>query len=282
MLVKWSNMAPPGLFLDNIIRVGQAELSVECDYERELQSQQRMKRLVAADPFLVGEKFVVPDVLPELSTKQVLSMEYMPGGTIDKVANLSTDECNRIGRAIMYLTMQELFVWRFMQTDPNWGNFLYDTATRQTSLIDFGATREYAKEFVDGYLRIVWAAANRDEATLLSQSHRMEFLTGEENAEMKVAHLQSGFTVGEPFQRDAPFDFQASRISTRMSEHTAVFLQHRLTAPPAEVYTLHRKLAGAYMLCIHLGAIVTCRDLLETIVRGHTFEDGLPHPMDDT
>jgi aarF domain-containing kinase len=34
-------------------------------------------------------------------------------------------------------------------------------------LIAFGATREYPKSFVDGYLRIVWANANRDEETLL-------------------------------------------------------------------------------------------------------------------
>lgn len=50
--------------------------------------------------------------------------------------------------------------------------------------------------------------------------------------------------------------------------------------PPEEVYTLHRKLAGAYMLCIKLGAIIHCRDMLEDVVRNHTFEDGLPHPME--
>ena len=280
MLVKWSNLAPKGLFLDNIIRVGQTELSVECDYERELANQQKIKRLVESDEFLQREKFVVPDVVPGLSTAQVLTSEFMPGGTIDKVSNVSVAERNRIGRAILYLTMQELFVWRFMQTDPNWGNFLYDTGTQQTALIDFGATRDYSKEFVDGYIRIVWAAANRDENTLMDQSHRMGFLTGEENDEMKRAHLLSGFTVGEPFQQSEPFDFKASRISSRMGEHTAVFLRHRLTAPPTEVYTLHRKLAGAYMLCIQLGAVVSSRDLLETIVRNHHFEDGLPHPMD--
>lgn len=279
MLVKWSNLAPKGLFLDNIIRVGQAELSVECDYERELANQQKIKQLVEQDDFLKRENFVVPDVFPELSTAQILTSQFMKGGTIDKVSDLSPGERNRIGRAILYLTMQELFVWRFMQTDPNWGNFLYDTGTRQTALIDFGATRDYSKEFVDGYIRIVWAAANRDEETLMAQSHRMGFLTGEENDEMKRAHLLSGFTVGEPFQQHAPFDFKASRISSRMGEHTSVFLQHRLTAPPTEVYTLHRKLAGAYMLCIQLGAVVSCRDLLENIVLRHSFEDGLPSPL---
>jgi aarF domain-containing kinase len=149
-------------------------------------------------------------------------------------------------------------------------------------LIDFGAAREYSKDFVDGYLRIVWASANRDEQTLMEQSYRMKFLTGQENEKMIRAHRLSGYTVGEPFyetNNNVPFDFQRSNISTRMGEHTAIFLQHRLTPPPEEIYTLHRKLAGAYMLCIKLGAVIHCRDMLETIVQNHTFDDGLDHPL---
>ena len=49
--------------------------------------------------------------------------------------------------------------------------------------------------------------------------------------------------------------------------------------PPEEVYTLHRKLAGAYMLCIKLGAVVPCRDMLEEVVKNHNFEDGMPNPL---
>lgn len=277
MLVKFSGVAPNGLFLDNILRVGSEELKVECDYQREASSQKRFCDLVATDPILQENNIHVPIVYQ--STDQVLITEYCPGGTIDTVSNLSQDERDRIGRAILYLTMQELFVWRFMQTDPNWGNFLYDHGTQRTSLIDFGACREYSKEFVDGYLRIVCANANRDKDTLLELSHEMNFLTGEENAKMIHAHTQSGFTVGEPFfESSEPFDFKGSQISSRMSEHTSVFLQHRLTAPPTEVYTLHRKLAGAYMLCIQLGSKVRARELLEDIVQNHTFEDGLPRP----
>ena len=216
--------------------------------------------------------------VPRLSLEaldRVVCSDFLPGGTIDKVAQSADQvEKNRIGRTILYLTMKELFDWRFMQTDPNWGNFLYDVGTKSTGLIDFGAAREYSKEFVDGYLRIVWASANRDEETLMEQSYKMRFLTGEENEQMLRAHRLSGFTVGEPFWEDKPFDFRGSNISERMGEHTAVFLKHRLTAPPEEVYTLHRKLAGAYMLCIKLGALVRSRDILETIVANHTFDDG--------
>ena len=107
----------------------------------------------------------------------------------------------------------------------------------------------------------------------------MGFLTGEENELMLNAHKLSGFTVGEPFWNDEPFDFQGSQISTRMGEHTSVFLRHRLTPPPEEVYTLHRKLAGAYMLCIKLGAVIQSRDMLESVVANHKFEDGMPNPI---
>ncbi|KAL7538008.1 hypothetical protein ACHAXR_008215 [Thalassiosira sp. AJA248-18] len=266
MLVKATGLAPPGLFLENVIRVGREELKVECDYRRELANQQRFQSLISSDPGLVADRFVVPNVIEELSTNRILVTELVHGGTIDKVVNLDQTERNRIGRAIMRLTMLELFVWRFMQTDPNWGNFLYDVRTRTTYLIDFGAAREYDIEFVRGYLNIVIANANRDETTLIEESIRMGFLTGEENDIMLEAHKLSGFCLGEPFRSYEPYNFKSSRITSRISEHGSVFLKHRLTPPPEEVYTLHRKLAGAYNLCIKLGAKITCRDLLDEVM----------------
>lgn len=108
----------------------------------------------------------------------------------------------------------------------------------------------------------------------------MGFLTGEENDIMLEAHKMSGFTLGEPFSTDEEYDFKDSGITGRISDHGSAFLQHRLTSPPEEVYTLHRKLAGAFNLCIKLGAKIKCRDLLEDVIDNHIFEDGLPHPKE--
>ncbi len=279
MIVKMTGMVPPGLFIDEVIRVGRNELIVECNYLLEANNQKRFRMLVENDGDLSRAKFKVPDVIDELCTAHVLTTEYCPGGTIDKVAFLDQEERNRIGRNILRLTMKELFVWRFMQTDPNWGNFLYDVGTGTTYLIDFGSAREYSKSFVDGYLRIVWASANQDTETLMAQSRLMGFLTGEENDIMLNAHKMSGFTVGEPFATEEKYNFGQSGITGRISEHGSHFLRHRLTAPPEEVYTLHRKLAGAYNLCIRLGANIKCRDLLEEIVENYEFEDGQKHPL---
>lgn len=275
MLVKTTGLAPPGLFIDEVIRVGREELKVECDYVREAENQTKFRELLLSDDVLSGPecKLSVPRVIPELSTRRILTTEMAPGGTIEKVSNLDQEERNRIGRAILRLTMRELFVWRFMQTDPNWGNFLYDVGTGTTHLIDFGATRDFSKSFVDGYLQIVKSSADSDVDTLMDVSHQMGFLTGEENDIMLEAHKMSGFTVGEPFATDEPYDFGRSGISARISGHSSAFLQHRLTPPPPEVYTLHRKLAGAYNLCIKLGSIIPCRDLLDEVVDNHVYGD---------
>jgi len=279
MLVKMSGLAPPGLFIDRVVSVGRDELKVECDYTREAMNQERLRALIHQDAKLASANFRVPAVIEDLSTINILTSEYCPGGTIDKVANLDQDERNRIGRNIMRLTVKELFEWRFMQTDPNFGNFLYDVGSGNTHLIDFGSAREYSKSFVDGYFRIVWACANNDAETLMVQSRDMGFLTGDENDIMLEAHKLSGFTLGEPFATEGEYDFKDSGITSRISKHGSAFLQHRLTPPPKEVYTLHRKLAGAFNVCIRLGAKIKCRDLLEDVLANHTFDDGKDHPL---
>lgn len=113
----------------------------------------------------------------------------------------------------------------------------------------------------------------------MAQSRDMGFLIGDENDIMLEAHKLSGFTLGEPFATDHEYDFKDSGITARISKHGSAFLQHRLTPPPKEVYTLHRKLAGAFNVCIRLGAKIKCRDLLEDVLANHVFDDGKDHPL---
>lgn len=77
--------------------------------------------------------------------------------------------------------MQELFQFRFMQTDPNWANFLYDQKHDKIQLIDFGASREYTKEFMDGWFRLLKAALEGDRGVMKAESESLGYLTGEEN-----------------------------------------------------------------------------------------------------
>ena len=176
-----------------------------------------------------------------------------------------------IARTILIITIRELFEWRFIQSDPNFGNFLYDDATRTINMIDFGAARNYSKEFVSSYMELVWGAANDDKEKVLKVSKDIGFLTGDETNEMVNAHIKAGLVLGEPFLTNKPFDFANSHLTTRVSKYGETFMKYRLTPPPTEAYSLHRKLAGAFLLCIKLKAVIPCRDILENTYNNYKF-----------
>ena len=68
-----------------------------------------------------------------------------------------------------------------MQTDPNWTNFLWNPQTRQIELVDFGASREYSKEFIDNWFGLLGAAVSGDRQACIDWSSKLGYLTGEEN-----------------------------------------------------------------------------------------------------
>ncbi|KAL4572195.1 hypothetical protein LXL04_018964 [Taraxacum kok-saghyz] len=270
LLLDYTNLIPENLYLDRAMKVAKEELSRECDYELESCNQKTFRRLLSN-----VQGFYVPLVVDELSSKKVLATELVHGIPIDKVALLDQETRNYVGKKLLELTLMELFVFRFMQTDPNWSNFLYNEGTRSINLIDFGAARNYPKRFVDDYLRMVVACANCEREGVIEMSQRLGFLTGKETEIMLEAHIQAAFVVGLPFGavHHGGYDFRANNITQSLSNIGGTMLRHRLTPPPDEVYSLHRKLAGAFLACIKIGAVVPCRDLLLQIYQTYQFDD---------
>lgn len=268
LLLDYTNLIPEGLYLDKAMKVAKEELSRECDYELESSNQKKFRELLCN-----VDGFYVPSVVDELSSKKVLTSELIHGIPIDKVALLDQETRSYVGKKLLELTLMELFVFRFMQTDPNWGNFLYNESTRTINLIDFGAARSYPKRFVDNYLRMVVACANCDREGVIEMSQRLGFLTGEESEIMLEAHVQAAFVVGLPFAKPGGYDFRANNITQSLSNIGGTMLRHRLTPPPDEVYSLHRKLAGAFLACIKIGAVVPCRDILLKVYESYQFDD---------
>lgn len=63
-------------------------------------------------------------------------------------------------------------------------------------------------------------------------------------------------------------------------------LKHRLTPPPKEAYTLHRKLSGAFLTCKKLEAKISCRAAFMDIYNNYKFgvdanEDSKKIPLID-
>ncbi len=89
---------------------------------------------------------------------------------------------------------------------------------------------------------------------------------------MNEAHSSAVLILGEPFAHEGPFDFGAQNVTQRIHHLIPTMLKHRLTPPPTETYSLHRKLSGAFLLCAKLGARIECRSMLMNIYNKYSLE----------
>ncbi|XP_053301182.1 atypical kinase COQ8A, mitochondrial [Pleuronectes platessa] len=271
-VLSMSNALPDGLFPEHLIDVMRKELALECDYVREAQCAKKFSVLLKDHPF-----FYVPEVIDELSNKLVLTTELCSGFPLDQAESLSQELKNEICENILTLCLRELFEFRFMQTDPNWSNFFYDPNTHKVALLDFGATRGFDLAFTDLYIEVIRSAAEGDSEGVLKKSIEMKFLTGYESKAMINAHVDAVMILGEAFASTEPFDFSAQSTTERIHNLIPVMLKHRLTPPPEETYSLHRKMGGSFLICSRLNAKLQCNEMFQAACKKY-WEGRTPPP----
>jgi aarF domain-containing kinase len=259
VLLTASRLLPKGLFLDKTIANARTELAWECDYIREAECGRRFSELLADEK----DVFIVPKVYPEASGRQVLTMEFMEGIGVTRVQSFTQEQKDWIGTQILRLCLREITEFKYMQTDPNWTNFLYNAKINKLELLDFGASREYSETFITLYCKNLVAASKANRESVLKYSINLGYLTGHESKAMVDAHIASVLTLAEPFLDSSPevYDFRDQTITDRVKALIPVMIRERLAPPPEETYSLHRKLSGAFLLCARLGSRVRCREL---------------------
>ncbi|SOV75535.1 ABC1 family, putative [Plasmodium sp. gorilla clade G3] len=263
---QYTNLILKNLYIENLCNVIQKELKCECDYINEAKYYALFKNI-----FKNSKYFYVPSIYPEYITKHILVTSYVNGITLDEVSQkLPQPIRDSIGQRILYLCLHELFVFKVMNTDPNLGNFLYDVEKDKLCLIDFGATRSYKNEFVDQYLRLVKASIEENESKIYHYSFMLNFFNGQENQEMKTSHIKSVILVGEPFKTDI-YDFGHRDIAKQIYNLIPKIIYNRLVPPRSEIYTLHRKLSGCYLICMKLKAKVRAAQIFNSIYQNYRF-----------
>ncbi|KAF3483689.1 uncharacterized protein GIQ15_03013 [Arthroderma uncinatum] len=280
ILLTASRLLPKGLYLDKTIANARTELAWECDYIREAECGRKFKELLRNDT----DTFTIPEIIPNASGKQVLTMERLDGIAVTRIQSFTQPQRDWIGTQIMRLCLREIGEFRYMQTDPNWTNFLYNATTNRLELLDFGASRAYPAAFISSYVGLLAAASRNDREACRELSQKLGYLTGFESKAMVNAHVSSITTIAEPFMKSSPevYDFSDQTITDRVREFIPLMLRERLSPPPEETYSLHRKLSGAFLLCARLGSKVKCREMFETMLEKVEWVDEKHERRDDT
>jgi predicted unusual protein kinase regulating ubiquinone biosynthesis (AarF/ABC1/UbiB family) len=259
-LLRLSGLLPEGLDIQPLLDDAKSQLKDEADYLKEAKFLQSFGELLADD-----ERFLLPEVLPELTHRNVLAMTYVAGNPIDSIIDLPQAERDAVMSALIELMLFELFELRMVQTDPNFANYQYRRKTGEIVLLDFGATRRFKAGFVNNYKKLARAAIAGDKARVATAAERLGFSMGEPDTQYRELVLDVLMLVLEPLRNDVDYDFARSTMARDLSALAEDVRGYRdfWRAPPIDAVYFHRKVAGMYLLATRLKTRVNVHQLVQ-------------------
>lgn len=229
------------------------QLHAETDYRAEARAMQSYKTMLGDDPVLV-----VPDVVEAHCTDHILATEFMRGVAIDKMVYTTQSHRDRACAALCRLAVRELFEMGLVQTDPNFGNYLFDANTGRIALLDFGATQTVAPERAEHIRALARAQRDNDPAGILQAAKSAGFIGANDPPSQTRGVVEMMLMAGEPLRHNGPYDFGASSLFKRGFEQgqAQFFGEGFAQTPPPDMLFLQRKFVGTFMLCARLKARV--------------------------
>jgi predicted unusual protein kinase regulating ubiquinone biosynthesis (AarF/ABC1/UbiB family) len=229
------------------------QLHLETDYIAEARNASEYRRRLGDDPVLT-----VPAVWPEHSTAHILATDFAPGVPVDQLTRPGVPQAQRdhVAAALSRLSVHEFFRMRLVQTDPNFGNYLYDAATGRVALIDFGATEAVGDARVEQLRELGGALRDADVARLTAAALAAGFIAAEDPPAQARGVIEILLLAGEPLQQRGPYDFGRSDLFVRiLALGQAQYLgEGYARSTPPDLIFLQRKFIGSFMLCARLGA----------------------------
>lgn len=263
ILLRMSGLMPKNMDLAPLLVEAKAQLHDEANYLVEAEYLSAFGKALGKD-----QRFVVPRLHKKLTTDSILAMDFADGAPIESIAELEQSERNRVVTTLIELMLHELFTLNMVQTDANFANYRYQPDTGRIVLLDFGATRRFAPEFVAAYRDLLKAVLNDDEAAIVTAAEAVGYVVNDVHPTYRQLLIDIFQLVGEVFRADAPYTLKGARLSARMTEKTLAMKDYRddWRAPPIDAIFFHRKLAGIFLLASRVDAHVFMRPLLKAVL----------------
>ncbi len=276
-LLRLARLVSMGQDFDEWLEEVRQMMHREVDYRLEAETTRRFRAMLRDD-----SRYVVPEVLIEYSTAHVMATSYEPGVSVSNpsVAQLPQHRRNALAKAALELFLRELFVWKEIQTDPNFGNYRIRLAEQpgeqdKVVLLDFGAVQAYPDSFLDPVCDMIYASYIRDLPRVVKGGVQLGFMQAHWPEKVVNEFGEVCMAVLEPLADDdiavpdyarnaqGEYRWKHSELPTRIAKRAAMSAINRyFRIPPKEFVFLNRKLVGVYTFVSVLDAEFNGRTLL--------------------
>jgi len=223
----------------------------ELDYRTELANQTEFANHYRGHPFAR-----VPEVVPELSSDRLLTMEMIYGRRWNEIADVDQTLRDRWGEAINRFFFGSIARFGMFNADPHPGNYLFHDDGSVTFL-DFGCVKRFTPATQRGFFDFHAAAIDNDAERLLRVwiEHGFARADSPPPADKVLAWCRQNFAA---YIQPQPFTFTPEFVSEllgHMSRMDSDVMRHA-TVPRDFVFT-NRIFVGLYSI---LGALRATAD----------------------
>ncbi|MEQ8787899.1 MAG: AarF/ABC1/UbiB kinase family protein [Pirellulaceae bacterium] len=228
-----------------------SDIDRELDYRLEAATQREFGRWAEEDAFLV-----VPGVVDDLSTENVLVSDWEDGESFDDVLQWDASLRRKLARGMLRWFLEGMLDHGLMHADLHPGNVRFRTngTDVQMLLYDFGCVFRPTEQQRLSLLRLIRATVQRDESPwplLLHLGFRREYL---EPLAAKLPALCR--LLFEPFTAEYPYDAAQWRLGPRVADVLGDDRWNFRIAGPPEMILLLRAFHGLQYYLARLDAPV--------------------------
>jgi predicted unusual protein kinase regulating ubiquinone biosynthesis (AarF/ABC1/UbiB family) len=155
----------PAIETGEMLKEIAARLREELDYDLEARHTALYRLIFRDDPLIR-----VPDVVPELSTKRLLTMSWLEGRRLLDYKSAAIEDRNQIARAMFRAWWFPFSHYGVIHGDPHLGNYtIFEEGGRPAgiNLLDYGCMRTFAPKFVGGVIDLYRGLHEGDQARIV-------------------------------------------------------------------------------------------------------------------
>ncbi len=238
-------------------------LREELDYEREARHMRLYEHMLRDE---AGVE--VPEPLPELSTRRLLTMNWLDGRKLIEAKSWPVAKRNRIATNMFRAWYVPFYFYGVIHGDPHLGNY----SVREDcgiNLLDFGCIRIFPPKFVGGVIDL-YHALDKGDRDLAVHAYETWGFTGLSKEVITVLNQWAAF-VYAPLMEDRPRLIEETNSGVygrEVAEKVHADLR-RLggVTPPREFVLMDRAAIGLGSVFLHLGAEINWHRMFHDLIR---------------